>query len=212
MDSAPAGGTPPAPPPPAVRSGLQRWRQFLTRPATQRWLALTLVVAITIAILMSHEKLGQLGSYGYPGLFLISLIGNATIVLPAPSLALVFAIGASFSPPLVGLAAGSGETLGELTGYLAGFSGRGIIENGEQYRRIERWMKRYGLWVIFVLSAVPNPFFDIAGMAAGVMKIPVGRFLLAAFPGKFIKTMAAAYLGAHAITLIDLIQSLFRPR
>ena len=109
------------------------------------------------------------------------------MILPAPGLALAFAAGGSLSPLLVGLAVGSGSAVGELTGYLAGVSGRGVIENQARYDQIRGWMRSGGLWVIFFLSLVPNPLFDIAGITAGAMRIPVWKFLAATWGGKVIK-------------------------
>ena len=87
---------------------------------------------------------------------------------------------------------GSGSALGELTGYIAGASGRGIVENDPRYPRMQGWMAKYGLWVIFLLSLVPNPVFDVAGIVAGAMRIPVWQFLAAALAGKVIKATLIA--------------------
>ena len=86
-----------------------RWRRW-----TPRVLALLLALAISITIFALRDRIAQIGAYGYPGVFLISVLASATIVLPAPSLAVVFALGSSLNPVLVGLAAGLGEALGEL--------------------------------------------------------------------------------------------------
>ena len=66
-------------------------------------------VAITLAIFLFRDRLAHFAAYGYPGVFLVSLLGNATVILPAPSLAAVFAMGAVLNPVLVGLVAGVGE-------------------------------------------------------------------------------------------------------
>jgi membrane protein YqaA with SNARE-associated domain len=170
-----------------------------------RVLALLLVLAISAGIMIFRERLAGLGAYGYPGLFLINIVSSATLFLPVPGLALAFAAGSSLHPLLVGLATGSGSTIGELTGYLAGYSGRGVIESQARYRQVQGWMRRYGLWVIFVLSLIPNPLFDVAGIAAGVMRIPVWKFLAASWCGKVAKATAVAYAGAGAITLFEQI-------
>ena len=90
--------------------------------------------------------------------------------------------------------------MGELTGYLAGLSGRAIIEDRARYDRMVAWTQRYGLWVILVLSVIPNPVFDLAGMAAGALRIPVHKFLLVCWLGKTIKTTLFA-LGGKALLL-----------
>lgn len=158
--------------------------------------AIVFVIALSIAIVAYGDRLTRLGAYGYPGLFLLNLLASSTLILPAPGLALAFAAGANLNPWLVGLAVGSGSTLGELTGYLAGLSGRGAIEKDPQYTRVHGWMLQFGLWAIFFLSLVPNPLFDVAGIAAGAMKIPLWKFLAAAWGGKVLKSTLVALAGA----------------
>jgi membrane protein YqaA with SNARE-associated domain len=167
-----------------------------------RFLVVAVVVVISVGIFALREHFAELAGLGYSGIFLVSLLGNATIILPAPSLALVFAMGSALPWPLVGLAAGVGEALGELTGYLAGFGGRAIIEDQRTYERLVAWMQKRGGITVFVLSAIPNPFFDLAGIAAGTLRYPVWRFLLFCWLGKTIKTTLVAWAGAQSITLI----------
>jgi uncharacterized membrane protein YdjX (TVP38/TMEM64 family) len=124
------------------------------------------------------------------------LLGNATIVLPAPGLTLVFALGSALNPIATGLAAGAGAALGELTGYLAGYTGREVVEDQALYRRFEGWMKRYGSATLFILAIIPNPFFDIAGVVAGALGFTWWRFLLVSWAGKTIQGIMIAYAGA----------------
>ncbi len=163
-------------------------------------------VAITLAIAAFHDELARFERYGYPGVFFISLLGNATVIFPAPSLAVVFGMGGVLNPLFVGLVAGVGEALGELTGYLAGYGGRAVIEDWEMYEWLERWMQRNGSATIFVLSAIPNPIFDLAGIAAGALHFPLAQFLLSCWVGKTIKTTFFAFAGAQ---FINTIESLF---
>ena len=64
------------------------------------------------------------------------------------------------------------------------------------YQTLEKWTLRYGGWTILLLAALPNPFFDVAGAAAGVLRMPVATFLLWAWIGKTFKMLAVAYGGA----------------
>jgi membrane protein YqaA with SNARE-associated domain len=168
-----------------------------------RILIIILVLAISVAIFLFRNQFADLAAVGYPGIFLVSLLGNATIVLPAPTLALVFAMGSALPPLLVGLFAGVGSTLGELTGYAAGFGGQPAIENATVYGRLVAWMQRRGGITVFVLSLIPNPFLDLAGIAAGSLRYPVWRFLLFCFLGKVIKTTLAAWAGSQSITFVE---------
>jgi uncharacterized membrane protein YdjX (TVP38/TMEM64 family) len=172
-----------------------------------RALAVLLVVAVSVAIFLLSDRIQELGSLGYGGAFLIMLIGNATVILPAPGLTVVFSLGAAFNPLLIGISAGAGGALGELTGYLAGYGGRTAIEGSDVYRRFERWMRQYGFWALFVLAVVPNPFFDVAGIIAGALHYSWWRFLLVSWAGKTIQGIAVAYAGAlSASWLLDWLQ------
>jgi membrane protein YqaA with SNARE-associated domain len=178
-------------------------RAVSRRELLLRLLAVALVIVITLAVWRMADKLEQFKLWGYPGIFVISFLGNATVILPAPSLALVFAMGGILNPLLVGLVAGPAEALGELTGYLAGYSGQAVVENLQMYDRLTGWMQRNGALTVFVLSAIPNPFFDLAGIAAGVLRYPLSRFLLFCWLGKTIKTIVFAFAGAYSLTFFE---------
>ena len=112
-------------------------------------------------------------------------------------------MGATLHWPLVGLVAGIGEALGETTGYLAGFGGRAVIENRQLYTRMQYWMEHHGMLTIFVLSVIPNPFIDLAGMTAGALKYGFHKFLMAAWSGKTIKTLFVAWAGTQSISWLS---------
>jgi membrane protein YqaA with SNARE-associated domain len=139
--------------------------------------------------------------------FVISLLSSATIVLPAPSLAVVSVMGAVLNPVGVGVAAGAGEALGELTGYAAGYSGRAVVADQARYQRMVEWTRRYGLWVILVLSIVPNPLFDLAGIAAGALRVPLRNFLLVCWFGKTVKTTLFAFAGQSLMRILPFLAS-----
>lgn len=180
-------------------------RRFLQTGQHQAFLALAAVVVITGTILLLRDRLGGVESYknyGYAGAFLVSLVGSATIVLPVPSVAVVFTLGAVLNPFLVGLAAGVGETMGEVTGYMAGYGGRGVVTNHRLYLALERWMRKNGVLTMFFFSVIPNPLFDIGGMAAGAVRFPLWKFLLAVWAGKSIKGIGMALAGLWGLSYI----------
>jgi membrane protein DedA with SNARE-associated domain len=129
----------------------------------------------------------------------VSLLGNR-FARTQPGT--VFAMGSALPPVLVGLVAGTGEALGELTGYAAGFAGRGIIENRKNYDRMATWMQRRGGITVFLLSAIPSAFFDLAGIVAGTLHYPLWRFLLFCWMGKVLKTTVVAWAGARSLSII----------
>lgn len=160
-----------------------------------RWLALIFVIVLTIVLFLNRENIQYLERFGYVGIFLASLLTNASLILPVPGVLITSAMGAVFNPFFVALAAGSGATLGEISGYLAGFSGQTIIERAKWHEKLENWMQKYGDWTILVMAFIPNPAFDVVGIMAGAMKIPLHRFLFFCFIGKVLKMLVFAYGG-----------------
>jgi uncharacterized membrane protein YdjX (TVP38/TMEM64 family) len=167
-----------------------------------RVLAILAVIGITVYIYSIRDRAQEFAAFGYPGIFLVAMMANATVFLPAPGVAVVFAMGSIFNPLGVALAAGTGGALGELSGYLAGFSGQAVIERTDLYDRIHSWIGKYGGWTILALSAIPNPFFDLAGVAAGLAKMSLRRFLIFCWIGQIIKMAMFAYAGAYSIEWI----------
>lgn len=167
-----------------------------------RILALLFVIAISIYIFSIRDQAAELARYGYPGIFLLSILANATVLLPAPGVLFVFAMGAVFHPFWVAIAAGLGAALGELSGYLAGFSGQAVVENRPTYTRLQTFMRdhrRLSYLIILVLAFIPNPLFDLAGVIAGTLRMPVSHFLFLCAIGKTIKMLMFAYLGASSM-------------
>lgn len=172
-------------------AGAER-RPFWSRKLYLRLLTILMVIGITATIFAFRERVADLEAYGYLGAFLISLITSATIILPVPGIVLIGALGAVYNPLLVGLAAGAGSALGEITGYMAGYSGQMAVENRKTYQRLEQWMRRRGWVAVFLLAFVPNPLFDLAGGTSGILKYPLWKFLIACFLGKTARYMLLA--------------------
>ncbi|MDD5288782.1 MAG: VTT domain-containing protein [Dehalococcoidales bacterium] len=153
-----------------------------------------LVVGITIALFIFQDDIIKLGNYGYLGTFIISLLTNATIILPMPSILIIFPLGATFNPLYIGLAAGVGGAIGEMTAYVAGYSGSGIWHNNPNYLKIKAWLQKWGMLIVFLYSATPMPL-DLMGLAAGNLRLPAWKFFVPCLPGKIIKYIVLAYAG-----------------
>jgi len=164
------------------------------------------VIALTFLLYTYRSQLQNLQGYGYAGIFLLSIVANATIIIPLPGVVLTSAMATIFNPLGVAIAAGSGAALGELTGYMAGFSGQGVIENSARYKRILEWMKMHPRLTditVLAMATIPNPFFDIAGMASGALRIPIWRFLIWVWLGKILKMLPFAYAGVPILDFIS---------
>ena len=173
----------------------------LSRTALIRLLVLLGVLGIVAAVYFLRDML-DLSNTGYPAVAALSFFASAGLVVPVPGMAAVCAGGFLLSPLLVALVGGSTGTIGELSGYAIGFSGRGAVSRGKFYGRIEDWMRRRGWLVLFVLSVIPNPIFDVAGIAAGALRYSIWRFLAIIWVGTTIKFLIVAYACAHSVETI----------
>lgn len=187
----------------AVRmEGVLDVRQEAPAPTDWRMNALRIgaLLAITVGscwLAFNPEWVRSLGRWGYLSVFFISLLSSATVLIPAPGLAVVFAMGGALDPVTLGIIAGIGSGLGELSGYIAGASGRGLILRNKGINSHLRWFTtQYTLPALFVLAILPLPVFDLAGVMAGALKIRVSHFLAVVISGKIIKHILVAMLGA----------------
>ncbi len=187
-------------------SAVQRWllerRDVLTRAVPLGIAAL--FIAFGMAMWMSGQF--QVDNVGYAGVWFFSFIGAASIFVPVPGLAAV-CVAASPSvglhPVTIGIIAGSAEALGELTGYLAGLGGRSLLERNRYYPRFRNLLIRRGGLILFFGSIIPNPLFDVMGIAAGSILYPIRKFLLYVFIAKSIKSTGVAYACFWGITWIQ---------
>lgn len=182
-----------------------------------KWLRLAILVAILIALSFGLAYLFQkllspvvpmLSSFAwlaYLGVFSIMLLSNMTLIAPVPvTTAMMISVATRFDPTLVAFFASLGGTLGELSGYFAGYLGKKIALNEatEGYHTIQGWMNRYGLWTIAFLAFQPILPFDVAGFIAGASKMPIWKFLPALWLGKFPKYLLLSYFGAGLTNLL----------
>jgi membrane protein YqaA with SNARE-associated domain len=177
----------------------------MRRWAKRHWVTIATVTVVVIVSLVIYGTGGisdDISAYGYMGVFLVSLLAATVLFVPIPSIPVVFLMGAILNPFLVGLVSGIGESLGEITGYTAGFSGRETLDNRQRYTRIKGWMRRRGTLVLFLFSAIPNLFFKLVAVAAGAIRYPFWKYLLVVFAGKTLKGTAVALLGYWALRMI----------
>jgi membrane protein YqaA with SNARE-associated domain len=194
----------------AVETVIAERRRLWRREYTVLLAVAFLLTAFAFAVYVLGADPSHLRRYGYLGVFLVPLIGSASFILPMPGLAVIATGGALLDPVLgipawivVGILAGLGETIGELTGYAAGYGGRAVFQERRFMGRLEGWMHKQGSLVMFTMSALPNPFFDVAGVVAGAVRMPVWKFFLAVLLGKVIKSMYIAGAGALGLSIIE---------
>ncbi len=166
-------------------------------------------VAMAVAVVYYGEQLRALQHYGYIGAFLISILGGATIIIPVPMLAIVFALGGVMPLPwLVAVSAAAGELVGALTIYFTGHgAGRVLVESKHglvqrYYDKLLGLMERRGSLTLFVVASVINPFFYPAALCAGALRFGLKKYCLIVFAGKLVKSMTVVYVGYWGISSI----------
>jgi membrane protein YqaA with SNARE-associated domain len=191
----------------------------MERLKQKRWLKMVLYLVILAGIsfgltyllryLMAYFNIpiDRFASTAYLLVFLVTLASNAGIFVPVFfHISIMMTVADLWNPVLVALAASVGGTLGEITGYYAGYWGKRIaqLENIPGYNRLAGWMNKHGPWGIFLLSLQPILPFDIAGLLAGASKLPLWKFILSCFAGRFPKYLLACYLGPAVFNILPL--------
>ena len=124
------------------------------------------------------------------------------MLLPVPGLLSICGVSIVLNPAVVGLLGGVGETAGELSGYAVGYGSQGVIARRRFYATVATWMQRRGTLVLFLASAIPNPLFDVVGIAAGATRFPLVRFLAIVWVGKSVKSLMVAYTCFYGIQFL----------
>jgi membrane protein DedA with SNARE-associated domain len=159
--------------------------------------------------------------FGYVGIFVANFLGTATGFIPVPGLTaagqgLIVWGSQELWVPAVIVVGATAMTTAESTAYLTGSIGRGIVEErepmkgriGEIMSRFAQWvdwlMARWGFLTLLVLSAIPNPFFEFAGVTAGAVRMNFWTFLLAVGIGKTIRVILLVIIGDALIDAVEL--------
>ena len=153
---------------------------------------LAAVIAAIATALLLRDNFGAT-QVGYGAVALSALVASAGLVIPVPALATACATAIFLSPFLVGVIAGTAEAAGEMSGYYLGYTGRDVLSRSRIYHRLENWMRRRGWLLLFLVSVVPNPIFDLVGIAAGALRYPIWGFLAVVWAGKVLKFLLFAY-------------------
>jgi membrane protein YqaA with SNARE-associated domain len=165
-------------------------------------IGIVLTLLMAAAIIIFDEQVKEMQEYGYVGAFLVSILGGATIIIPVPMLAIVFALGGVMPYPwLVALSAALGELVGALTIYMTGHGAGRAISNSKHgrlqraYDKMLDLMERRGAITLFAVTSIVNPFFYPAAFACGALHFGLKKYIAIVLAGKIIKCMTIVYAG-----------------
>lgn len=132
--------------------------------------------------------------YGYPGTFLVSMLGSSIPFLPVPYLVVVVLLGSTLNPFWVGVFAGLGAAVGKVTSYLLGRTGYRLT--GESTKRnldaLYGFTRKYGAFGVFLFAVSPLPD-DVYVVPMGMMRLPFWQFFFANLAGKVALSLLVAY-------------------
>jgi membrane protein YqaA with SNARE-associated domain len=165
------------------------------------------VIIFTSSILLStafyvyRDYFRHASSLGLLGLFIINFISSVGFFVSGPAFLTVIAGGNLYPPLLVALIASFGACLGDMLGFAFGYSGRKLtkkkIDRYKVVKFLEKYFNRHGELVIFILAIIPNPFFDVVGILAGVVNYPLIKFFVIMFVGRFLRYWLLAGFGSN---------------
>jgi len=188
-----------------LKRTLKRWEFWVGM------LTVVLTFGLAIMVVVYWQSFQNMAGASYTGLFFISILGGATVIIPVPSLWVQFTMGAVLHPAVVGAVAGLGTGIGGTLIYLFGRSGRRFFYNTEfspqeSNRTVVRWTARIMNWarhrgslVVFLMSALLNPIFFPMALAIGASRFKFWRFFVMCWAGNTVKSMIIAYLGFYGL-------------
>ncbi len=120
---------------------------------------------------------------GYLGMFVFSLLGPATLVVPL--------LARHFDPLTLSLVAAIGMTINDTFVWFIGRSGDLIFPRTSKVIRFEKHIQKYGVLALFFWSLVPFPN-DFIAIIAGYLEVPIKKFAFPVFIGRLIRLYIVA--------------------
>jgi membrane protein YqaA with SNARE-associated domain len=159
------------------------------------------MIATAAALWRGVISLEWLASFGYKGIFVLSLI-NSISPIAGPSQVATFLVARKLNPLLVGISGGVGGAIGEVTAYAFGYFFRGSLsdESERKFERIKNWRfiqvsSERSFLPLFLLASIPNPFFDPVSALAGSLRISLAKYFMPVLLGRTLRHVIIAYAG-----------------
>ncbi len=189
----------------AKKERRRRWLKTAVYGLGLVGLSIGLVYLLRYLVAYFDISVEEYATTAYLVVFVTTLVSNASIFVPVfIHIVLMITVASTWNPLITAFVASVAGALGEITGYYAGYLGKRIAipENTPGYSRLVRWMERYGPLAIFLISLQPILPFDVAGLLAGASRMPLWKFLLPCWAGKFPKYILLCYFSAQILQFL----------
>ncbi|MHA1821671.1 MAG: VTT domain-containing protein [Promethearchaeota archaeon] len=190
-----------------------------TKTFLERWGGIILIIGIIIFFVilgflninfgqwMANSMMYFYNKYGwfgiYLGVFVISIFGNFTVIFPVPytiALIVISAVVPGVNPILLGLVAGLGAAIGEVSAYYIGRGSQALLKDKDSIVRMHSYVDRgWAPILIFIFAATPLPD-DAFLIVLGIARYSIVKTLIWCYLGKFV---LCALVSALPIWLVN---------
>ncbi|NHJ86432.1 MAG: VTT domain-containing protein [Asgard group archaeon] len=141
------------------------------------------------------------------GIFIISIFANFTVIFPVPYTFVLVTVAVDTSITaldifIMGLFAGGGAAIGEVSAYMLGKASKNVIKDGmeKQVSQARKWIdKGYAALIIFIFAATPLPD-DAILLFIGLLGYALWKTIVSCFLGKIVLTTATGYAAKYLST------------
>lgn len=171
-------------------------------------LAILLIALFSYAEYLNAEKLLLgLQNYGLLGLFIATVLANASVLVIIPIDFVFFALGRIYNPVILAFLIGIGAAIGEMTSYIVGMGSLEAIKRTgkikeEKIEEMKNRIGKKGMIIIFLGSMTPFPF-DLIGIAAGMLHYNIYKFFIGTALGKIVRYGIIVYAGIFGLEIIQ---------
>lgn len=155
---------------------------------------------LSVGLIYFRDYFSEASHWGLLGIFIVNLISSASLFVSGPAFLTVIVGGSLYPPIIVAFVSAIGTTLGDLVGYGFGYAGRDLarekLEKKILFRALESFFKAHATWILFFLAFIPNPFFDVVGLLAGVFGFSLRRFFAIVALARFLRDFLLAMIGS----------------
>lgn len=132
--------------------------------------------------------------FGYFGIFTFNVISSGLLIMPV--------LTEKFNLFMVIFFSALGNIPNTSVNYFLGMSSSGLFSKVQLITKMKEFMKRFGLFAVYVLAVVPLPI-DLNGLLSGYLGIPYKKYIAVNFLGKLTIFLIA---GLGIITLSETLQ------